>query len=102
MEITKYALEALNNIFKLGYQYKKVGVIITEIVPDTGIQTNLFDTVDRDKHNRLMKVVDNLNKGFTRNILNLAIQGTNKTWNLRRELLSPCYTTKLSDVIRLK
>lgn len=102
LEITKYALEALGNIFKPGYQYKKAGVIITEIVPDTGIQTHLFDTVDRYKHNRLMKVVDNLNKGFTRNVLNLAIQGTNKTWTLRRELLSPCYTTKLSDVIRLK
>lgn len=102
IEITEYALEALGNIFRNGYQYKKAGVIITEIVPDTGIQTNLFDKVDRDKHNRLMKVVDNLNKGFTRNVLNLAIQGTNRTWNLRRELLSPCYTTKLSDVIQIK
>lgn len=101
-EITHYALEALYKIFRKGYRYKKAGVIITEIVPETGIQTNLFDNVDRAKHNRLMKVVDNLNRGFTRNILNLAIQGTNKKWTLRRELLSPCFTTKLSDVIRVK
>lgn len=73
MEIIKYALEALNNIFKLGYQYKKAEGIITEAVPDTGIQTDQFDIVDRDKHNRLMKVVDNLNKGFIPNVLNLAI-----------------------------
>lgn len=102
MEITRYALEALYKIFREGYQYKKAGVIITEIVNNSGIQTNLFDTIDRDKHNRLMKVVDNLNSGFARNKLTLAIQGTDKAWNLKRELLSPCYTTKLSDVIRIK
>lgn len=102
LEITKYAIEALHKIFKEGYQYKKAGVIITEIVDNSGIQTNILDKVDREKHNRLMKVVDNLNKGFTTNVLNLAIQGTNKTWNLRRELLSPCYTTKIGDVIKLK
>lgn len=102
MEITKYVLDALKCIYRDGYQYKKAGVIITEITSDNGIQTNLFDTVDREKHNKLMDVVDNLNKGFTRNILNLAIQGQHKQWNLKRDLLSPCYTTKLSDVIRLK
>lgn len=102
MEITKYALDALGKIFKSGFQYKKAGVIITEIAPNDGIQMSLFDNIDREKQSKLMQVVDNLNQGFTRNILNLAIQGTNKTWNLRRELLSPCYTTKLSDVIKLK
>lgn len=102
LEITKYALTALENIYREGYHFKKAGVIITEIVPDSGIQTDLFDTIDREKHNRLMKVVDNLNSGFSRNVLNLAIQGTNKKWNLKRELLSPCYTTKLSDVIHIK
>lgn len=101
-EITKYALKALKYIYKEGFQYKKAGVIITEITSDNGIQTNLFDYIDIERHNRLMRVVDNLNKGFTRNVLNLAIQGQNKQWNLKRDLLSPCYSTKLSDVIKIK
>ncbi|MFT3994835.1 MAG: Y-family DNA polymerase [Dysgonomonas sp.] len=102
LEITKYALMALESIYRDGFEYKKAGVIITEIVPDSGIQTNLFDNVDREKHTRLMKVVDNLNSGFTSNVLNLAIQGQHKKWNLKRELLSPCYTTKVSDLIQIK
>ena len=102
MEIVHYALKALHNIFKKGYRYKKAGVIITEIVPDTAIQTNLFDKVDRKKHARIMKVVDELNSGFTRNMLSLAVQGTDKQWKLKREKLSPCYTTKLSDIIIIK
>lgn len=103
MELTKYAIEGLRRIYRKGFLYKKAGVIITEIVPNkNGVQTNLFDTIDRDKHKRLMQVVDNLNKGFTSNVLFLAIQGQRKEWNLKRELLSPCYTTNINDVIKLQ
>ncbi|MDR3058932.1 MAG: Y-family DNA polymerase, partial [Prevotella sp.] len=38
-EITSYALFALKSIFANGFQYKKAGVIIMEIVPATGIQS---------------------------------------------------------------
>lgn len=102
IEITDYALNALESIYREGYQYKKAGVIISEITSNKGIQTNMFDDVDREKHKRLMKVIDKLNKGFNSNVLNLAIQGQSKEWNLKRELLTPCYTTKLSDVIKLR
>lgn len=102
IELTQYAHKALEFIFRDGFLYKKTGVIITEIVDDSAIQTNLFDTVDREKHKKLMKVVDNLNCGFTRNVLNLASQGLDKSWNLKRELLTPCYSTSLKDCIRLK
>ncbi len=101
IEITHYALQALYKIYRKGYKYKRAGVIITEIVPDNAIQTNLFDKVDREKHKRIMKVVDNLNRGFTDNVLYLAVQGHKHKWKLRREFLSPQYTTKLSDVISI-
>lgn len=49
-----------------------------------------------------MEVVDKLNNGFTRNNLTLAIQGGHKKWKLKQERLSPCYTTKLVDIIQIK
>ena len=73
-----------------------------DIVPDHAIQQNIFDTMDREKHKKLMEVVDRLNSGFTRNNLSLAIQGGRRKWKLKQELLSPCYTTRLSDVIKIK
>ena len=96
-EIVHYARLALRTIFRKGYQYKKAGVIITEITDH--VQTNVFDTVDREKYGRLMKVVDNLNSGYSRNNLILAAQGTKGRSKLKRELLSPCYSTKLEDSI---
>ena len=101
MEIVHYAFTALHNIYREGYLFKKAGVIITEIVPNNAIQRNLFSTTDKEKQKRLMNVVDKLNKGFTKNKLSLAVQGTNKKWNLKQELLSPRYTTKLSDIINI-
>lgn len=102
MEIVKYAMTALKHIYKKGYQFKKAGVIITEIVPDSAIQTNLFDHVDRDKHSRLIAVVDQLNDGFKRSNLRLAVQEGDRKWRLKQEKLSPCYTTRISDVLHFK
>ena len=101
-EISHYALIALRNIYRKGYWYKKAGVIIMDISSDRAIQQNIFDSVDREKHKKLMEVVDRLNSGFTRNNLSLAIQGGRRKWRLKQELLSPCYTTRLSDVIKIK
>ncbi len=101
-EIVHYAIAALQNIYRKGYYFKKAGVILMDIVPDNAIQQNIFDAVDREKHKKLMEVVDRLNSGYFRNNLSLAVQGGRRKWKLKQELLSPCYTTKLNDIIKIK
>ncbi len=101
-EIVHYAIAALLNIYRKGYYFKKAGVILMDIVPDNAIQQNIFDVVDREKHKKLMEVVDRLNNGFSRNNLFLAVQDGRRKWKLKQELLSPCYTTKLNDIIKIK
>lgn len=101
-EIVHYALLALRGIYRKGYSYKKAGVILMDITQDKAVQQNLFDTVNRDKHRKLLKVVDRLNSGYNRNALSLAVQGGGRKWKLKQENLSPCYTTKLSDVIKVR
>lgn len=101
-EIVHYAIAALLNIYRKGYYFKKAGVILMDIVPDNAIQQNIFDVVDREKHKKLMEVVDRLNSGFSRNNLFLAVQDGRRKWKLKQELLSPCYTTKLNDIIKIK
>lgn len=98
---TELYLQYTDQGIKDGFQYKKAGVVITEIVPSTAIQTHLFDKTDREKHNKLT-IIDKLNNGFIRNILTLAIQGQERKWKLRQELLSPSYITKLTDIHKNK
>lgn len=98
-EIVHYALAGLKTIYLNGYQYKKAGVIITEITE--GAQLGLFDLVDRDKRERLMQAVDKINGEHGHNI-KLAVQGTGRGWKLKQEQLSGHYTTNLNQIIDIK
>lgn len=99
-EIVHYALEALKKIFKEGYQYKKAGVMICSIVPDEFIQTNLFDTLNREKYGRLTKSLDSINAKYPKAVI-LGAQGIDHEWKMRQNNLSPCYSTRLKDAIRI-
>ncbi len=101
-EIVGYAIEALRSIFREGYQYKKTGVIVSGIVPECEIQSAMFDTVDRNKHNQVMTAMDILNQKYGRNTVKLAISGNRRRWKLRQEQLSPQFTTRWDDIITIK
>lgn len=101
-ELIHYALSGLKSIFAEGYKFKKAGVIVSEIVPERPLQTSLFDTRDREKFNKIMGVMDNLNASYGKQKIKVAAQGFDRKWKLKNEKLSPCYTTKLGDVMVVK
>lgn len=101
MELIHYATIALRAIYKPNHWYKKSGVIVTEIIPENQIQLDLLDTVDRDKHSRVMKVMDGLVDRFGRSKVQVAAQGTMKSWILKSDYKSPCYTTRITDIAQV-
>lgn len=103
-EITCYALKALRNILRQGYQYKKCGVILSDISPaKEGVQQDLFDPVDHNKLSRLSATVDKVSKLYGDDALRLAVQSPSRAdWNLLRQFQSPHYTTDIRDVIHVK
>lgn len=90
------ALTGLNRLYREGYQYKKAGVIVSGIVPQDQVQQDIFHS---EKKDGLMQLVDKLNAQLGREKVKLAAQGFGRSWKLRQEKLSPCYTTRLGDVI---
>ncbi|MGE5604891.1 MAG: Y-family DNA polymerase [Bacteroidota bacterium] len=102
MELIRYALFALEAIYRKGYRYKKAGVLALDIVPEDQVQGALFDRVDRDKHAAVMKTLDAINSKYGRDTLKIAAQGSGKKWRLRQEKLSPSYTTKWDDIITIR
>lgn len=102
-EIVAAATGALRQAWKdSGYLYKKAGVLVWNICPDSEIQGNLFDHIDRDKQRKLMEAIDAINRKNGHNTIRVATQGYSKTWHLKNEYISKQYTTNLDDVIRLK
>jgi DNA polymerase V len=89
----------LEAIYKTGYKYKKAGVIVTGIVPENQVQQALFDVMDRKKDRRMTKVMDKINGAMGRDVVRYAVQGFDRKWRLRQEQLSPCYTTRWSNIL---
>ncbi|MDB6984725.1 DUF4113 domain-containing protein, partial [Escherichia coli] len=51
---------------------------------------------------QLMAVMDTLNAKEGRGTLYFAGQGIQQQWQMKRAMLSPCYTTRSSDLLRVK
>ncbi|WP_320908593.1 MULTISPECIES: Y-family DNA polymerase [Bacteroides] len=98
LEIVHYALAGLKTIFIQGYQYKKAGVIITEITE--GAQMGLFDKINRTKREQLMQTIDQIN-GKHSQLVKLAIQGSGRDWKLKQEQLSQRYTTDINEILTI-
>lgn len=61
-------------------------------------QLNLLDENTQSTNSEaLMSLMDKLNQQG-RGTLYLAGQGIQQSWQMKREMLSPCYTTRLADV----
>lgn len=108
-EIIHYVLLALKAIYRPGYAYKKAGVIVTGIVPNTAVQQNLFDDMDRARQTQLMQTLDEINqklqtaKGSMHTPVKFAVQtpaAREVKWPMQRSYLSPCYTTRWEQVLK--
>ena len=101
LEIVKAATSALRSIYRKGFGYKKSGVRLSRITPATAVQGTLFDTIDRPKHKALMQTIDRINNSLGRESVRLVSQGT-ITDHTNREHLSPQYTTRWEDILKIK
>ena len=102
IELVKYAGKILRGLYAKVYGYKRAGVILSDIRSNEGVQISMFDAIDRDKHARIMSVMDSLNKTYGRNTINLATQGATPPYRMNREHLSRRYTTSWDDIIQVK
>jgi DNA polymerase V len=97
VEILKHAMQAMEILYKPGYNYQKTGVIVMDLVPDTCLQMALFENTNREKEKKVMKTLDELQENFG-DVVRFATQEFNKKWNLRRNHLSKSFTTKFDQL----
>ena len=100
-QLTKYALSALQAIFREGLAYKKAGVMLGGIVPESQVQQDLFGS-EESKTEVLSVVADRLNDKFGKGTLFLASEGSEKSWQTRRDFVSPRYTTDFDELLMVQ
>lgn len=101
LELTSHAARLLHQIFRKGVTYKRAGVILSDIRSKTGVQCDLFDAADRNRHDRLMSAMDRLNSLFGRHKVVLAAEGF-EPFKMNRNHLSQKFTTDWSQILRIK
>ena len=101
IELVRLALEGLEKIYRSDCTYKKAGVIVSDISPQQQQQLSLFDTLDRKKHQSIMTALDNINDKIGKNKVRLAVQGNGRQWKMKQEQLSPCYSTRIEDALKV-
>lgn len=102
-DIILAATRCLDTIWKNGCRYQKAGVMLGDFYSQGVAQLNLFDeNAPRKNSQKLMDVLDRLNAEDGRGTLYFAGQGIQQKWQMKREMLSPRYTTRYADLLTVK
>jgi DNA polymerase V len=96
-ELIRRAKQGLAFIFRPGFSYQKVGVILTDLLPQTRWQPHLFQENDAGTDS-LMTALDSINSRWGRDTLRFAASGIKRDWKNRQERKSPAYTTRWKDL----
>ena len=102
-DIIAAATRSLDAIWKDGHRYQKAGVMLGDFFSQGIAQLNLFDdNAPRRSSEKLMEVLDHLNAKEGKGALYFAGQGIQQQWAMKREMLSPRYTTRYEDLLQVK
>ncbi|MDR5095820.1 Y-family DNA polymerase [Enterobacter sp. EC-ML 621] len=97
-DIINAAVKALGRIWLDGRRYAKAGVMLNDFTPCGVSQLNLFDEVQPREHSdALMKVLDGINHSGKGKVW-FAGRGISPEWQMKREMLSPAYTTRWNEL----
>ena len=97
------AMRLLDSLWVNGYRYAKAGVMLADFYDPGVYQPSLFDEplVVRESDQKLMQLIDDLNSKYGK-ALWFGSQGTKQDWSMKRDLLSPSYTTDWCEIPRAR
>ncbi|MGV1016840.1 MAG: Y-family DNA polymerase [Fluviibacter phosphoraccumulans] len=94
--LAEAALYGLKKIYKLGYAYKKAGIMLTDLCPEHQVPVDLFSGIDQPETQRaktLMATLDEINAKMGRGTVRSAGEGIQKAWAMRSSNKSKAFTT---------
>jgi DNA polymerase V len=100
-ELIKHALTLVTAIYTPGLKYLKAGVVLSSLVPDTAIQSSLFEP-GHTRYNKLMQILDNINFSQRNDVVKYAASGLVRNWKMRQELRSKRFTTRWEELYAVK
>lgn len=99
-QITRIASKLAMELYQEGVRFYKIGVGLLDLTDGRNEQPDLFN--QNPNNPKLMGVYDALNHRYGSDTLFLGAQGIEKKWAMRRDMLTPRYTTNWHDLPRIR
>lgn len=93
--------QKFSEIHEKGQPYHRLNVYLYDLIPAHYLQTDLIGTADVSLHSKSqarMQALDNINNRFGRGRMYYAAEDLNKTWQPRRKLTTPRYTSNWNEL----
>ncbi len=100
LELCTAISQVAQKLYRSGIAYSKVGVGAIELVSEHNLQQDLFNQSNANPE--LMKALDLVNNKYGKNTVFVAGQGIEQSWSMKRNMLSPQYTSRWSDIPKIK
>lgn len=102
-EILAMAQALMRAMYRKDYRYKKAGIGLLDLTAGDMLQGDLFSAID-PRSAKLMAVLDAANRKFGKGAMGFASSGWREkpTWGMRQENLSPSYTSRWDQLLRVK
>jgi DNA polymerase V len=100
--MTKAATEAVNRLFRPGFNYSKAEVLLMDLRQPGEFTDDLFAHSQPAMADKVMSVLDEINGRWGKGVLRVASVPVAPGWAMRRDLMSQSYTTKVDQLWTVK
>ncbi|MEG3135060.1 translesion error-prone DNA polymerase V subunit UmuC [Rouxiella sp. T17] len=101
-DIIAAATKCLDAVWQEGHRFQKCGVMLGDFYSQGVAQLTLFnENPPRANSEKLMAALDKIHSDSDARVW-FAGQGIEKSWEMKREMLSPAYTTRFKDLMKVK
>jgi len=101
-EILALAQHGLGQIYRPGYPFSKCSILLMNLSQRGELTPDLFAPKPRRGAERLMAVIDQINRREGRDTVRIGRVPATPVWAMRREMLSQRYTTRWEEVIGVR
>jgi DNA polymerase V len=99
LALIKDALRAGQRLWRPGFRYAKAGVVLLDLRPTSETPLTLLPSIDPERSARLMLAMDTINQRYGRRTVVPGRAGIVQRWSMRRQRLSPRYTTDIDEIL---
>jgi DNA polymerase V len=99
--ITSQLVRMLASTYSPRLDYHKADVLLYDLVPESGLQPDLFGVVDLSADTRSrqrMQAIDAINLKHGKSTLRYAAENLSQSWQPRKRLSSPRYTSAWNEI----